>query len=120
MLNIDDKSISKTLRRLKLKTLAPGKLSTPNAQSIRPRSFRYPMDNALGHAVLCDFGEARIGSKHQHKDIQPEIYKAPEVVMETGWGHAVDIWNVGVMVCADRIVWSFESTHEIIEGCLLN
>ncbi|KAL5356942.1 kinase-like domain-containing protein [Aspergillus floccosus] len=37
--------------------------------------------------VLCDFGEARIGANHPHECIQPEIYRAPEILLELSWSH---------------------------------
>lgn len=43
--------------------------------------------------------------------IQPEIYRAPEVLFDMGWGHSADIWNLGVMVSrytTDEI-WSLTS-----------
>jgi serine/threonine-protein kinase SRPK3 len=47
--------------------------------------------------VLSDFGEARIGDLH-HGIIQPDIYRAPEVILGMKWTSKVDIWNVGVLV----------------------
>jgi serine/threonine-protein kinase SRPK3 len=47
---------------------------------------------------LCGFGEARIGAPHAYAEIQPEIYKAPEILMQFEWGHGVDIWNAGCLV----------------------
>ena len=48
--------------------------------------------------MLCDFGEARRGDVENGDDIQPEVYRAPEVILEMKWSYSVDIWNVGVMV----------------------
>lgn len=61
------------------------------------RPLRTPKE--YGRPILCDFGEARFGSTTFHGDIQPYIYRAPEVVLRMGWDCKVDIWNVGVMVC---------------------
>ena len=47
--------------------------------------------------VLCDFGEARIGQTHNGL-IQPELYRAPEVLFNMEWNYSVDIWNVAVLV----------------------
>ncbi|EHK96835.1 putative serine/threonine-protein kinase sky1 [Glarea lozoyensis 74030] len=43
------------------------------------------------------FGPRNGATEHSH-DIQPDPYRAPEVILEMPWGYAVDIWNVGVMV----------------------
>ncbi|XHG07892.1 hypothetical protein AWENTII_011023 [Aspergillus wentii] len=50
---------------------------------------------------LTDFGLA-----HNQKDpsmlnrhpIQPDDYRAPEVILGAGWTYSVDIWNLGVMM----------------------
>ena len=51
-----------------------------------------------GRPVLCDFGQARFGRESYSGDIQPHIYRAPEVILRMSWDQKVDIWNVGVMV----------------------
>lgn len=48
--------------------------------------------------LLSDFGEARLGDVHNGL-IQPDIYRAPEVILGMSWTSKVDIWNVGVLVC---------------------
>jgi serine/threonine-protein kinase SRPK3 len=51
-----------------------------------------------GPPVLCDFGSAVLGNIGHTEDIQPDIYRAPEVVLGVPWGYSVDVWNVGCMV----------------------
>ncbi|GLA50073.1 hypothetical protein AnigIFM63604_006092 [Aspergillus niger] len=48
--------------------------------------------------ILCDFGSAVPGDIEHSEDIQPDIYRAPEVILEAPWGYKVDIWNVGCMI----------------------
>ncbi|GKZ61335.1 hypothetical protein AnigIFM49718_008045 [Aspergillus niger] len=50
-----------------------------------------------GRPILCDFGQARFGSNVYTGDIQPYIYRAPEVILRLPWNEKVDIWNVGVL-----------------------
>ncbi|PKX91187.1 kinase-like protein, partial [Aspergillus novofumigatus IBT 16806] len=50
-----------------------------------------------GRPILCDFGQARYGSNTYTRDIQPYIYRTPEVVLRMPWYEKVDIWNVGVL-----------------------
>lgn len=57
--------------------------------------------------LIADLGMARIGPQHEGF-IQPEIYRAPEVMLCMPWTSAVDIWNVGVMVCLDRIIYMIQ------------
>ncbi|PGH32207.1 hypothetical protein GX50_04991 [[Emmonsia] crescens] len=41
-----------------------------------------------------------------HEDIQPYLYRAPEVLLRMKWDNKVDIWNVGVLI------WDlFENMH---------
>ncbi|OGM47862.1 protein kinase domain protein [Aspergillus bombycis] len=69
------------------------------------RKFSLPRNDLWGQPVLCDLGEARIGSFHEG-DIQPDIYKAPEVLFDMPWSFSADIWNVGAMI------WDiFENKH---------
>ncbi|GFF60705.1 protein kinase, putative [Aspergillus udagawae] len=50
-----------------------------------------------GRPVLCDFGQARFGLTKYCGDIQPYIYRAPEVLLRMPWDQKVDIWNVAVV-----------------------
>ena len=56
------------------------------------------MPQQPGPPILCDFGEARFAGKDSDEEIQPYIYRAPEVILRIPWHEKVDIWNVGVMV----------------------
>lgn len=60
------------------------------------RELRMPRE--WGAPVLCDFGSAIPGDIEHLEDIQPNIYRAPEVILEVPWTYSVDIWNVGCMV----------------------
>jgi hypothetical protein len=64
------------------------------------RQFRQPLKGkSFGLPILCDFGEARIGKTHESGPfVQPNIYRAPEVIFEMAWGSAIDIWNLGSLV----------------------
>ncbi|CAP92978.1 Pc16g03080 [Penicillium rubens Wisconsin 54-1255] len=60
------------------------------------RELRMPKN--LGAPILCDFGSAVIGDKEHSEDIQPDIYRAPEVILQAPWSYSVDIWNVGCVI----------------------
>jgi serine/threonine protein kinase len=62
------------------------------------RSANFGIPTRFGRPILCDFSLARNGQVEHCHDIQPDPYRAPEVILEMPWGYAVDIWNVGVMV----------------------
>ena len=57
-----------------------------------------PFPISLGTPVLCDLGEARVGTDQQRGDIMPDVYRAPEVILNMTWDYKVDIWNVGMVV----------------------
>lgn len=62
------------------------------------RKLNTPKD--FGAPVLCDLGSAvRLDDGAEHReDIQPDVYRAPEVILDIPWTCSVDIWNVGCMV----------------------
>ncbi|PWY91764.1 kinase-like protein [Aspergillus sclerotioniger CBS 115572] len=65
-----------------------------------------PFPISYGTPVLCDLGEARLGTDNQQGDIMPDVYRAPEVILNMSWDYKVDIWNVGM------VIWSlFEQGH---------
>ncbi|KAF3398947.1 hypothetical protein DPV78_007095 [Talaromyces pinophilus] len=60
------------------------------------RELRMPKE--WGAPVLCDFGSAVPGDIEHLEDAQPNIYRAPEVILEVPWTNRIDIWNVGCMI----------------------
>ncbi|KAK8243395.1 kinase-like domain-containing protein [Phyllosticta capitalensis] len=53
-----------------------------------------------GQPALCDLGSAVAlddGVEHR-EDIQPNIYRAPEVILGVPWSYSVDVWNVGCVI----------------------
>ncbi|RAL12540.1 kinase-like protein [Aspergillus homomorphus CBS 101889] len=51
-----------------------------------------------GAPALCDFGSAMPGGVEHLEDIQPNMHRAPEVILEAPWTYSVDIWNMGCMI----------------------
>jgi serine/threonine protein kinase len=60
------------------------------------------MPKEFGTPALCDFGTAiPLDDGREHReDIQPDVYRAPEIILDIPWSYSVDIWNVGCMVSA--------------------
>ncbi|KAI3161482.1 hypothetical protein DTO012A9_8978 [Penicillium roqueforti] len=58
--------------------------------------LRTPKD--VGAPVLCDFSSAVMGDEQHTEDIQPDIYRAPEVILQVPWSYSVDVWNVGCVI----------------------
>ncbi|KAH6982299.1 kinase-like domain-containing protein [Ilyonectria sp. MPI-CAGE-AT-0026] len=56
---------------------------------------------------LADFGTSSWFSKHLTEWIQPQMLRAPEVILGADWDSKVDIWNLGL------VIW------EVAEGRLL-
>lgn len=38
------------------------------------------------------------GELKRNHDAQPNIYRAPEVMLKAPWSYPIDIWNVGAMI----------------------
>jgi serine/threonine-protein kinase SRPK3 len=59
---------------------------------------RMPLRN--NPPLLCDFGEARFKEEAgtPGEDIMPDLYKAPEVILDMEWDFKVDVWNMGMVV----------------------
>ncbi|KAG9556661.1 kinase-like protein, partial [Aureobasidium melanogenum] len=52
-----------------------------------------PMPLTKGLPSLSDFSEARFGTCTQSGLIMPNVYRAPEVILDMEWSYAVDIWS---------------------------
>ncbi|KKZ68099.1 hypothetical protein EMCG_06209 [[Emmonsia] crescens] len=103
LLAIEDETILYIFEENELESPSPRKI---DGERIIYQSRKLPVPKIHGRPVLCDFGEARTGSKTYHEDIQPYLYRAPEVLLRMKWDNKVDIWNVGVLI------WDlFENMH---------
>lgn len=95
MLGIEDESL--------LAEFEEGEKSNPSPRKVVGNRVLYASrelkttDN-YGRPVLCDFGQGRFGSAPYYGDIQPYIYRAPEILLRTTWDEKVDIWNLAVLV----------------------
>ncbi|KAG4428341.1 hypothetical protein IFR05_016175 [Cadophora sp. M221] len=75
-------------------------IRTPSARKQIGDTFLYISRYMLGGAgplVICDFGQARIGSK-QSGIAMPVPYRAPEVILNMEWDSVVDIWSLGLLI----------------------
>ncbi|KAL2846631.1 kinase domain-containing protein [Aspergillus pseudoustus] len=76
-------------------------ISQPIARKVlddRTIYYSRPMPNSTGLPVLSDLGEARIAQETNRGDIMPDIYRAPEVILDVNWDCKVDIWSIGTMI----------------------
>ncbi|KAF2215924.1 hypothetical protein CERZMDRAFT_109760 [Cercospora zeae-maydis SCOH1-5] len=100
---VEDDSIFEYSAKAEMTNPSPRKVDG-NQVTYESRGLRMP--KKTGPPVLCDFGEARFGRSSYTDDIQPYVYRAPEVILDIPWSYEVDVWNVGVMI------WDlFEGRH---------
>lgn len=104
MFGVEDESVLEAYEEAETLNPSQSRTTSQDRTLYASRAFRKPQNHAHGPPILCDFGEARIGADHTHVDIQPEIYKAPEILMEAGWSRSADIWNAACLVCSP--LWS--------------
>lgn len=97
MLSIEDETILTEFEKDEQRHPSPRKVLDKNYTIYSSRKLSLPSNDLWGQPVLCDLGAARIGVSHMG-NIQPDIYKAPEVLFDMPWSFSADIWNVGVMV----------------------
>jgi non-specific serine/threonine protein kinase len=107
MLSIEDHSMLADFVAAEEEDPSPRKVIDESRTVYISRRFRPPTGrNGYGLPILCDFGEAKIGLKHETGPfIQPHIYRAPEIIFQMPRGSLVDIWNLGCLVsdhCATR------------------
>lgn len=98
MLRVEDQSIFADYEQAENRRPSDRRFDNGGRTVYASRAFRRPRANAYGLPVLCDFGEARIGVPQAYTEIQPEIYKSPEILMQFEWGHSADIWNAACLV----------------------
>ena len=53
--------------------------------------------------LLSDFGSAVLGDEQHNENVQPNLYRAPEVCLRAPWSYSIDIWNVGCLVSAQDL-----------------
>jgi serine/threonine protein kinase len=97
MLDVTDETILSDFEKAEAEDPSPSKVIDDTRTIYASRKLRLPTADLWGQPVLCDFGEARIGESHSGL-IQPELYRAPEVLFEMDWGIKVDIWSVATLV----------------------
>ncbi|CAI7584193.1 unnamed protein product [Penicillium glandicola] len=97
MIGIEDDSVFGEFEEREIQDPGPRKVVDSDGRTIYlSQDLRIPKQ--IGHPVLCDFGSAVPGDMEHLEDIQPNHYRAPEVILGVPWTYSVDIWNVGCMI----------------------
>ena len=104
MLTIRDEGILAEFEQAEREHPCPRKVIDDERTIYASRKFRHPQNHNWGYPILCDFGEARIGQRRPYEEILPEVYKAPEILLQTEWSYPIDIWCTACMV-------SFQLNH---------
>lgn len=114
MLNIEDESILVDFEEAEISNPSPRKVVGDRA-IYHSRKLGIPKKH--GRPVLSDFGEARFGSESGTYcgDVQPFMYRAPEVLLRMPWNEKIDIWNLAVVVCLSmsHLFIYFPSEHSL-------
>ncbi|PSK42124.1 hypothetical protein B9Z65_4038 [Elsinoe australis] len=101
--SIEDQSILEAFTQAELKQPSPRKV-IDEYTVYASRSLGLP--KSFGNSVLSDVASAVAGDEQHDHDIQPDVYRSPEVMLNMPWSYPADIWNVGVMI------WDlFEGKH---------
>ncbi|KAJ0159583.1 Serine/threonine-protein kinase SRPK [Colletotrichum tanaceti] len=95
MFATEDDSVFSAFEEQELLNPSPRKLVDRRAVYL---SRELQMPKEWGAPVLCDFGSAVVGDTEHTEDVQPDIYRAPEVILEAPWSYQIDIWNAGCMI----------------------
>jgi serine/threonine-protein kinase SRPK3 len=97
MTGIKDDSVCVDLEEKQLQQPIPMKQVDADVRTIY-MSHDLMVPKNPGLPVLCDFGSAMFGDQYRSEFVQPNVYRAPEVILEAPWTYGIDIWNVGCMV----------------------
>ncbi|CAL9705676.1 unnamed protein product [Knipowitschia caucasica] len=61
---------------------------------------------------LVDFGSATFDHEHHSSIISTRHYRAPEVILELGWGHPCDVWSIGCILFEYYAGFTLFQTHD--------
>ena len=95
-------------KTLSLDDIIGDEIKSPSPRKILPGYTIYLSRNSFGHPKsspgrpkICDFDAAVLVTSSQKTfshPIQPNCYRAPEVILGAPWSYPADIWNLGAMV----------------------
>ncbi|KAK2764421.1 hypothetical protein FQN54_009115 [Arachnomyces sp. PD_36] len=94
LLNFNNTSHLNTFVRQELENPSPRK-RVGDSTIYASRLFPWP---GTGEPVLSDFASAERGDAQNTRDAGPNLYRAPEAMLEMPWSNSIDIWNVGTMI----------------------
>lgn len=102
MVTLEDQSTIDTFIQNQTGNPMPRKDDGKRKVYLRHNDFGPIPEGGLGKIIpqITDFGQAQRGDKSKPLilPIQPNEYRAPEVLLGIGWSYSADIWNFGTMV----------------------
>lgn len=98
LMGIRDKSVIRSFIKAEQEHPSPRK-EMEGYTVYASRMFYSPSSSSIGAPVLCGFGSAVFGNIEHDEDVQPDLYRAPEVCLIVPWSYSIDIWSVGCLVC---------------------
>ncbi|KAJ4387393.1 hypothetical protein N0V93_007984 [Gnomoniopsis smithogilvyi] len=96
MFGIGDKSVFTEFEEAEMSNPSPRKEESDGRVIYVSRELGMPKQ--WGAPILCDFGSAVLGNELHVEDVQPNVYRAPEVILEVPWSYSIDIWNLGCVI----------------------
>ncbi|KAL9099213.1 MAG: hypothetical protein Q9163_005256 [Psora crenata] len=98
MMGFEDPSVVESFARAQPKNPMPRKVQDGRVIYLSHNNFG-PLKSSNVLPKISDFGLAQYGKNElQRHPIQPDHYRAPEVILGAGWTYSADIWNLGVLM----------------------
>lgn len=87
---------------------------------IRPENILLTQDK--GSIVLCDFGSAMsVAEQVCAEDVQPQQYRAPEVILGKRYDTQIDVWSVGATLfelATGQVLFPGKTNNEVLRQML--
>ncbi|XP_034739730.1 dual specificity protein kinase CLK4 isoform X4 [Etheostoma cragini] len=61
---------------------------------------------------IVDFGNATYEHEHHTSVVSTRHYRAPEVILDLGWGHSCDVWSIGCILIEFYLGSTLFQTHD--------
>jgi serine/threonine-protein kinase SRPK3 len=101
MVGFEDPSVIEDFARAQTQNPMPRKVQDGRSVYQSHNDFG-PLKSSYVLPKIADFGLAQYGKNElQRHPIQPDHYRAPEVILGAGWTYSADVWNLGVLVRFD-------------------